>query len=471
MRHIYSNFLRRRGLSLGAALGILVAVPSCNAWRNDLLEAPDPDVIDPSSVQSAAGAVSVRLGALARLRLMTVGNGNAGSEGTWLLGGLLADEWSTTSTFVQNDETDERQISLSNSSIDGSLRNIYRVPTSANQAIGLLKKYRPTPATDIAEMYFARGFAQLQLASDFCNGIPLTDASGNLGKPETDAAVFAVASASFDTAIAMTTGLTDTGSVSIFRASSVGKARAQLGLNQPAAAATAVAGIPTNFAYNATSSLTAQSGIWQQGQSQRRYSVGDSLEGNSRNLLVKNATPFFSSHDNRIQAVYTVSSTGKDTTKGQDGLSYSRTTSLYGQTTSIAIASGIDARLIEAEAALRNNDPATMMSILNALRAAPQTIGAFTTSPAALPPLTDPGTADGRVTLLFREKAFWTFSRGQRLGDMRRLIRQYNRTADQVFPVGQHYRGTNYGSDVNLPITTGESNGNPNFTGCLDRNA
>ena len=40
------------------------------------------------------------------------------------------------------------------------------------------------------------------------------------------------------------------------------------------------------------------------------------------------------------------------------------------------------------------------------------------------------------MTLFFREKAFWTFGRGQRLGDERRLVRQYGRTQDQVFPVG-----------------------------------
>jgi hypothetical protein len=230
-----------------------------------------------------------------------------------------------------------------------------------------------------------------------------------------------------------------------------------------------VAGVPTNYAYDATSSTSSQNGIWNQGLSQRRYTVGDSLEGNAHNLLVKNAIPFYSLHDPRLPATYTIS--GKDTTKSQDGLTFSRTTTLYSQTTSISIVNGIDARLLEAEAALRANSPAAMIATLNALRAAPQTIGTLTTSPAALPPLTDPGTADGRLTLLFREKALWTFSRGQRLGDMRRLIRQYNKTADQVFPVGTHYRGTTYGADVNLPITTGESNGNPNFTACLDRNA
>jgi hypothetical protein len=74
------------------------------------------------------------------------------------------------------------------------------------------------------------------------------------------------------------------------------------------------------------------------------------------------------------------------------------------------------------------------------------------------------------VSLHFREKAFWTFGRGQRLGDLRRLVRQYGRPQDQVFPVGVHYKGGSYGSDVNLPVVTDEGN-NPNFDGCTNRDA
>ena len=112
-----------------------------------------------------------------------------------------------------------------------------------------------------------------------------------------------------------------------------------------------------------------------------------------------------------------------------------------------------------------------MLSILNDLRATSFTLGEVNYAANALPALTDPGTADRRIDLLFREKAFWTFSRGQRLGDLRRLIREYGRSAEQVFPVGTHYRGTAYGTDVNLPITQDEINGNPKFTGCTDRKA
>jgi hypothetical protein len=71
---------------------------------------------------------------------------------------------------------------------------------------------------------------------------------------------------------------------------------------------------------------------------------------------------------------------------------------------------------------------------------------------------------------MFREKAFWTFARGQRLGDLRRLVRQYNLAPTDVFPEGIHFKAGTFGSDVNLPVVTDEEN-NPNFTGCLDRNA
>ena len=458
-----------RAVAAAVALAAAVGSASCKSTTDALLEAEDPDVIDPSSVQSAGGANAVRLGALSRLRSVA-----GGSESTWLFGGLLADEWSTSSTFVQNDETDERQIQLNNGSVQSMVRILYRVRTASNQAIGLLNKYKPTPTADIGEMYFARGFAELQLAQDFCNGIPLTDGSGDeikYGDPLSVDAVFNVAVASFDSAIALSGG-TDAASVTVNRAARIAKARALMGRNKPAEAALAVAGIPTTYAYDITYSLVGGTNtIWGQGLSARRYTVGDSLEGNARNLLVKNVIPFFSLKDPRLPVVYTVNN-GKDTVKSQDGITYSRTTTLYGQLTSTALVNGIDARLIEAEAAFRAGDAAGMMTILNQLRTDRPPIGSVTLAAGALPALTDPGNDPARIELLFREKALWTFSRGQRLGDLRRLIRQYGRAADgsTTFPVGTHYRGGTYGGDLNLPITTDELN-NPKFTGCTDRKA
>jgi hypothetical protein len=126
----------------------------------------------------------------------------------------------------------------------------------------------------------------------------------------------------------------------------------------------------------------------------------------------------------------------------------------------IPTADYLEAQLIIAESDLKaGNFPGTL-GILNALRAG-----------AGIADTTDPGTAAGQVDLLFRERAFWLFATGHRLGDLRRLIRQYGRPADTVFPSGLYFKGgLTYGPGVNLPLPATETN-NPKVTGCLDRNA
>jgi hypothetical protein len=207
--------------------------------------------------------------------------------------------------------------------------------------------------------------------------------------------------------------------------------------------------------------------------------VSDTLEGNARDILVKNTIPFLSSGDPRIKGHYVVSTSGKDTTRGQDGLTYTRVQDRYTRSEPIAIVNGIDARLIEAEAQLAAGNSTAFLATLNALRSGPTplttaiTIGAAPNTPLA--PLADPGTAAGRVDLLFRERAFWTYGRGQRLNDMRRLARAtalggYGRAATDVFPEGRFHKGGNYGPDVNFPIPQAELNNPLVKTSCIDRN-
>jgi hypothetical protein len=455
-------FLGRRSLSrAAAALTLALAGTACQTANDRLLGVTDPDIINPGDIVNADGAIALGNGTIATFRAIT-----GGGESTWLFGGLLADEWSTSSTFIQNDETDQRLIPEFNSSITGMIRDLYRVRTRANEAIGALNKYSPTSKALIGEMYLARGFAELQLASDFCNGIPIGDGNAippENGKPFTTQQVFQLAAASLDSAIAVTTG-TDAQSVLINRASRVARGRAALALGDFDRAGGFVAGLPTAFAYQHTFSLTTSSNtIWGQGLSSRRYSVGDSVEGNRRDILVRNALPFASARDPRLPV--TIPTSGA--INGQDGQTYTRTTTMWGQLTAVDVANGVDARMIEAEVALKNGNVTQWLAIHNALRAAPPKLGEI--QPTAMPALVDPGSADARLSVHFREKAFWTFSRGQRLGDMRRLIRQYGRTEANVFPQGVHYKGGSYGKDVNLPVVQAERN-NPNFTGCTDRN-
>jgi hypothetical protein len=94
--------------------------------------------------------------------------------------------------------------------------------------------------------------------------------------------------------------------------------------------------------------------------------------------------------------------------------------------------------------------------------------------------LSDPGVAtlppgksatDVRVDLMFAERGYWLYLTGHRQGDLRRLMRNYGRPQDHVYPTGPYF-GLDpfYGDDVNLPIPNTERL-NPHFNGCLDRGA
>jgi hypothetical protein len=163
-------------------------------------------------------------------------------------------------------------------------------------------------------------------------------------------------------------------------------------------------------------------------------------------------------------------------TKSEDNISPYLDILNWGRDDPIPAVSGVDARLIEAEAKLKANDISGMMGILNTLRTSGQVLGAFKVpAMAALPTPADQASA---TQLFFREKALWQFERGWRMGDLRRMVRQYGFTQDQVYPTGAFVRNTapsgTYGTEVAFPIPDaglGSEISNPNFKGCLDKNA
>jgi starch-binding outer membrane protein, SusD/RagB family len=459
----------RRGAMFLAAGMVLVA---CNA-NDQLLKATDPDIINPTDLNSPDGAEALRVGALGRLKHATVGDPNV-NEGPWLMDGLLVDEYRSGDTFIQRDETDQRNIQVSNSFISGDYRFINRARVAAVQAIAMLRKYPNSKSTvaAVGQMFFVKGFAELQSALDFCNGQPfaivdLTTGNSTVGDPISVVDAFKLAAASFDSAIAndkLPTGAVDN---SVLFAAQIGKGRALLGIGgQGAAAAAAVAGVPTNYSFNETWSAGKEDNqIWALNISARRLAVQDSVDELG---TVVNALPFVSAKDPRVP-------TSKPVKFSFDGVTLYAAQGVWPlRDTPVSVVNGIDARLIEAEAAYQSGNYGTpvtgTLAILNALRAAPQTLGAVTTP--AMTALTDPGSDPARLAQLFREKAFWTFGRGQRLGDLRRLIRQYSLPAAQVFPGenGQWFKSGNYGHDVNFPVPQTELN-NPNFHGCTDRAA
>ena len=444
----YTGTLRRASAVCGLALAALAA-----GCRDTLLQVQHPDIINPGDLNSPDGAEGLRVGAIGRLAAMT-----AGDESSWLYGGLLVDEFKSGDTFIQRDQADSRAIDPSNSFVGVAYRDINRARVDAYQALQSLKAYKPTAVSSQGQMWFVKGFAELQAASDFCNGLSFADLSG--ANPVTagqmsDSAAFVMAAASFDSAVAYAGG-----DPTVTSSAKIGKARALLGLGQTQQAAAAVAGIPTTFVYNMTYEAVKEDNfIWTLNNSARRYSVQDSVDASG---TVPNALPFVSAKDPRVPTAATSKVSFDGVTPFQAQLIWPT------RDASVAVVSGIDARLAEAEASLAAGTP-NWLVILNTLRAGPTPDGTLTISGMA--PLVDPGTQPARVKLLFRERAFWTFGRGQRLGDLRRMIRQYQFTPAQVFPGegGVWFKtGAKYGTDYNIPVSGDELN-NPNFHGCTDR--
>ena len=241
------------------------------------------------------------------------------------------------------------------------------------------------------------------------------------------------------------------------------KARAQVDLADFNGAATTVASVPTNFQYNFNySQTTFDNEWWVMGPSVKRYTAGDSVDVAGPIL---NAIPFAKLNDPRVSVTDTKSPAEDNTTNFLQ-------INNWGRDDPIPPATGIDARLIEAEARLRASDIAGMMTILNALRTSPQTIGIFKI--AAMAALATPPDQTTATDLFFREKALWQYERGYRMDDLRRLVRQYSRPQDKVFPSGNFTRnGTpsgQFGSQVAFPVVDDERS-NPFFHGCLDTKA
>jgi hypothetical protein len=265
----------------------------------------------------------------------------------------------------------------------------------------------------------------------------------------------------------------------------VGKGRALLALGEYAAAAAAVADVPDDFQYAfAYSATTSSTGVPGQSISNRNFAWSAFGGTGAVDLTLVdtagiNGLDYLSSGDPRTEWV----ANGTN----ERGLPLYRPGRYDASGESpIVLASGVEARLIEAEAQLHAGG-ADWLATLNALR----TDGTFTTQPnaedstvtdtlwnagsggvAGLAPLGDPETPEGRVDLVFRERAFWLYLTGHRQGDLRRLIRQYGRDPETVYPTGPYSGGYGtYGSDVDAPVPVQERETNPRYAGCISRGA
>lgn len=466
----------QRVATASVVFAALAGLSACDI-KNELLQPQNPGSVDQTAVGSPSSAAALKIGAMGALKRIVSDPAVAGFAGSsiWEASALMTDEYMNSDFQNSQNDVDARSISP-----DNQVSNYVRTTQARGyirDAITAETTFEPQKTADIAELWMALGVIEETLAENLCNGIPLgtnkagvVDYSSPDFKPKTNAEVFAVAITHFDSALAILGSSSTTDAVAVRNATLIAKARTLVDLAQFNDAATLVASIPTSYQYvfiTQGSSNGDDLGFWTLNNSIARYSVGDSVVNyGGKQFTTLNAIPFASMNDPRVPVVTGLSLKLPAEDGGQTPLFVQQV--YKGRDDPIAMVAGVDARLIEAEAKLKANDIAGMMTILNALRAAPPKLGNF--QPAVMTALPTPASQDAAISLFFREKALWQYSRGQRLSDMRRLVRQYGRSQDKVYPSGQQYKGVPYGSDTALPVPDAERV-NPQFNGCIDKNA
>lgn len=447
-----------------------------------------PDVSDPALAKTPDGALANYRGAVDLFRQAFGGHGGDVITPSALLTDELQDGNVGLVTGIVKTNIDARYLpEFSDPAQEGigapSYSSLQRARAQIGEAERALAAYAPNASPALrGRLYAMEGYTEVFLADLFCSGIPLStldlDQGFTYAAGSTTQEVYQGAVAHFDSALALASD-----SVEVINLARVGKGRALLALGDYAGAGAAVTDVPDAFSY-----AIGYGSIF---DSFDYINFAASLAGGFLAGAPNAGAPMMADGDGGNGLLFRSSgdprTTGDFVGNNAFGIARFRPTK-YGPdgSSSIILADATEARLIEAEAQLQAGD-ASWLATLNALR----TDGTFDTQPdpndatktdtlwhagtggvAGLAPLGDPGASDARVNLVFQERGYWLFLTGHRQGDLRRLVREYGRDAEQVYPTGAYAGGNgSYGTDVNFPIPATERVYNSKFTGCFSRGA
>jgi hypothetical protein len=459
--------MRRARIVLGVIIAALLTGFGATACSvADIVGDPQGTAIDsanPDAVKTRAGAVAFYRGVVqaqaSALKLYVITTGYLTDE---LFVASSAGGW-------QADQRIEMQTSYRE---QGLYQKLQTVRANARQARGVLPRYAPDlPSSYVAHLYAMEAMADVMLADAFCSGVPLStieyggDFTLRDGSPTTT--VYRTAIALFDSAV-VEAG--DSARIRDF--ARVGKGRALIAIGDSAGAADAVREVPDDFVYRVEYTMAGTVQLTGNGFDRSAatapYDRGLAIGATIGDREGTNGLPYASANDARVQLVPNIDQSGATTSPFYVAAKYDAS-----GTTPIVLASGIEARLIEAEAALRNGNVNEWAMALDHLRATAVT--------PAVPPLTADSTTDAspalRLDVMFRERAFWLFLTGHRQGDLRRLVHHDHRAEATVYPTGIYLGDGNgrlggvYGTDVTIPVPESERQNNPRYSGCLNREA
>jgi hypothetical protein len=427
----------RTGRALAAALLL-----GAGCSTGDLLNVDNPDVIDPGKLVTAQGATAQYAGALGDFALAhDGGQGPLGLfGGVVMTGGLFSDEFRFGGTPPEVRQLDLRDVLKENSYFRDNFLAMHRSRESAERAAQALTAVNPADKR-VGETYALAGLMTTIIGEYFCSGTPFSSTLGGqieYGDPLSTDQIMDLALTKVQAGAAATGG-----DATVTNLLAVVRARALLNKGQQAQAAAAVAAVPTAFTYQANhSSADART------QNMMKAFIFDFDYLSVSDLEGTNGLNFASANDPRV----VVDNPPPGVSRFDGKTPHFRFLRYDSFDAPVVVASGIEARLIEAEAALKANDVNGWLAKLNAARI-----------PFGMTPLADPGNTTARVDLMFRERAFALFATGHRVGDMRRLVRQYGRAANTVIPIGPYHKDNlTRGGDQSFVVPANEEN-NPQF--------
>ncbi|HSC28439.1 MAG TPA: hypothetical protein VLD67_14265, partial [Vicinamibacterales bacterium] len=360
----------RGGWRAMTALMVALASVACNP--DDLLDVEDIDVLDPSTLNRKEALPQLLASTLSTFQIAYSGGGdlsNGGHEGMVNMSGLLSDEYIHAETFPDRQGVDVRTITPGNGSVKGVFFDLSQARATADLTSDRYNAFDPGTAGH-SEALAIGAFSYLLFAENFCSGVPfsrINDAGVvEYGDPQTREQILATALAKLDSALAFATTQQR---ADLANLAHVGRGRVLLNLGNFAGAAAAVAAVPTGFTYAIESSVNSarqNNGIWNYTVNFFGFSVPEAEGGNG--------LPWQSAGDPRVP--------WEDAgAPGFDGETPFVVQGKYpARDVATSLATGVEARLIEAEAALQAGSVSLFLGALNALR-----------QPIGLADLGDPG--------------------------------------------------------------------------------
>ena len=413
------------GLALGSAGGC-----------NEILKSEAPALIEESTLQQSANAPVIVAGVVADYEC---------AFGSYVATmGTLSDEFSDSQANAAIWDIDRRtnfpSSALYATGGCGGFGGVY-TPVSvaryqADNALNLLDGWTnaevPRRQEFIARAAAYAGYSLILLGEGFCS------AAIDLGPELTPAQVFTLAEARFTRAISIATTLGGATGDSLRFLAAVGRARARIDLAKYAEAAGDAALVPTGFAFNArysSASGRSENRVFRVNNANGTVTVDQSFRGLNVGAEA----------DSRVAVV----DAGRGGSFPQIRLfSQNKYTSLNAP---IPIATWREARLIQAEAAVRAGDAGTAVGFINALR---------TRTGVALPAYANSNTA-AVLTQIVEERRRELFIESHRLFDTIRFNIGLNPAPGTPFPNG----GGTYGENKCLELPDIERLNNPNLQG------